>query len=102
MKLRDLQQGAGTAMVWPPLGGILWARPHVHSGRGRRAEGPSADGQPAVAADHDQRPPAHDQHGVGPPPAVGDVEVALLASIGAEIRRLGDLEVPTGKRGARG
>ena len=37
-----------------------------------------------------------------PPPAVGDVEVALLASIGAEIRRLGDLEVPTGKRGARG
>jgi len=36
-----------------------------------------------------------------PPPAVGDVAVALLASIGAEIRRLGDLEVPTGKRGAR-
>jgi len=37
-----------------------------------------------------------------PPPAVGDVEVTLLASIGAEIRRLGDLEVPTGKRWARG
>ena len=37
-----------------------------------------------------------------PLPAVGDVEVVLLASIGAEIRRLGDLEVPTGKRGARG
>ena len=36
-----------------------------------------------------------------PPPAVGDGEVALLASIGVEIRRLGDLEVPTGKRGAR-
>jgi hypothetical protein len=37
-----------------------------------------------------------------PPPAVADVEVVLLASIGPEIRRLGDLEVPTGKRGARG
>jgi hypothetical protein len=36
-----------------------------------------------------------------PPPAVGDVEVVLLASIGAEIRRLGDLEVPTGKRETR-
>jgi hypothetical protein len=38
----------------------------------------------------------------GPPPAVKDVEVVLLASIGAEIRRLGELEVPTEKRGARG
>jgi hypothetical protein len=37
-----------------------------------------------------------------PLPAVADGEVVLLASIGAEIRRLGDLEVPTGKRGARG
>ena len=37
-----------------------------------------------------------------PPPAVGDVEVVLLASIGAEIRRLGEMEVPTGTRGARG
>jgi len=37
-----------------------------------------------------------------PLPAVGGVEVVLLASIGAKIRRLGDLEVPTGKRGARG
>jgi hypothetical protein len=37
-----------------------------------------------------------------PPPAVGDVEVVLLASIGPEVRRLGDLEVPTGTRGARG
>lgn len=29
------------------------------------------------------------------PPAVGDVETVLLASIGAEIRQIGDLELPT-------
>ena len=37
-----------------------------------------------------------------PPPAVGDVEVVQRARIGAEIRRLGELEVPNGTRGARG
>lgn len=35
-----------------------------------------------------------------PPPAVGDVEIVLLASIGAQIRDLGDLEVPATRRGA--
>lgn len=29
------------------------------------------------------------------PPAVGDVEIVLLASIGAKIRELGNLELPT-------
>jgi hypothetical protein len=29
------------------------------------------------------------------PPAVSDVEIVLLASIGAKIRDVGDLEVPT-------
>ncbi len=37
-----------------------------------------------------------------PLPAVGDVEVVLRARIGTEMRRLGDLQVPPGKRGARG
>ncbi|MGH7416019.1 MAG: hypothetical protein ACREKJ_17620 [Candidatus Rokuibacteriota bacterium] len=33
-----------------------------------------------------------------PPPAVGDVEIVLLASIGAEIREVGNLELPTRTR----
>jgi len=33
-----------------------------------------------------------------PPPAVGAVETVLLASIGAQIRDLGDLEVPATRR----
>jgi len=102
MKLRDLQQRAGTTMVWPPQ----W-------------EGSSGPGQPSAVAeegvlkglqrlgnrlllqitiDGRQRTASMEWD---PPPAVGDVEVVLLASIGAEIRRLGDLEVPTGKRETR-
>jgi hypothetical protein len=34
-----------------------------------------------------------------PPPAVGDVEIVLLANIGAEIRALGNLELPTTRTG---
>jgi len=102
MKLRDLQQRAGTTMVWPPQ----WV-------------GSSGPGQPSAGAeegvlkglqrlgnrlllqitiDGRQRTASMEWD---PPPAVGDVEVVLLASIGAEIRRLGDLEVPTGKRETR-
>jgi hypothetical protein len=59
MKLRDLQQRAGTAMVWPPQWVESSGPGHTsRSGRGRRAGGPSAAGQPAVAADHDHRLPA--------------------------------------------
>ena len=102
MKLRDLQPRAGTTMVWPP-----------------RWEGSSGPGQPSAVAEegvlkglqrmgnrlllqitiNGRRRTTRMEW--DPPPAVGDVEVALLASIGAEIRRLGDLEVPTGTRGAR-
>ncbi len=34
------------------------------------------------------------------PPAVGDVERALLASIGITVRELGDLDVPTRSGGS--
>jgi hypothetical protein len=102
MKLRDLQPRAGTTMVWPPQ----W-------------EESSGPGQPSAVAEegvlkglqrlgnrlllqitiNGRRRTASMKW--DPPPAVGDVEVVLLASIGAEIRRLGDLKVPTGTRGAR-
>ncbi len=102
MTIRDLQQRAGTTMVWPPQ----W-------------EESSGPGQPSAVAEegvlkglqrlgnrlllqitiNGRRRTARMEW--DPPPAVGAVEVVLLASIGAEIRRLADLEVPTGTRGAR-
>ena len=36
-----------------------------------------------------------------PPPSVADVERVLLASIGAEVRDLGNLELPTTSLGTR-
>ena len=102
MKLRDLQPRAGTTMAWPPQ----W-------------EESSGPGQPSAVAEegvlkglqrlgnrlllqitiNGHRRTASMEW--DPPPAVGDVEVLLLASIGAEIRRLGDLEVPTRKQKTR-
>ncbi|HUM17086.1 MAG TPA: hypothetical protein VL086_15425 [Candidatus Nitrosotalea sp.] len=95
MKLRDLRQRTGGATAWPArwvespgpgdtaavpeegvlegltrLGGRLLLRINVHGHRG------------TASLEWD------------PPPAVGDVETVLLASIGAEMRTLGNLELP--------
>ena len=100
MKLHDLQQRAGTAMVWPPQ----WVEssepghPSAVAGDGVM-EGLQRLGNRLllqITITGRRRPASMEWD---PPPAVGDVEVVLLASIGAEIRRLGDLEVPTGTRG---
>jgi hypothetical protein len=91
MKLHDLQQRAGTAMVWPSG----WVESFGPGHTSAVAEEGGLEGLQRLG---NRRT---DSMVWDPPPAVGDVEVVLLASIGAEIRRLGDLEVPTWKRGAR-
>jgi hypothetical protein len=95
MKVRDLTRRSGKMTAWPAqwvewvgpgtsivaedgvlegltrLGGQLLLRINVN-GKGRTA-----------SLEWD------------PPPAVSDVEIVLLASIGAKIQDIGDLEVPT-------
>lgn len=96
MKLRDLTRRSGTTAVWPaqwvewpesgeasvvPEDGVLEGLTRL----GRRLLlRINVDGQRRTASlEWD------------PPPAVGDVEIVLLASIGAKIRDLGNLELPT-------
>jgi hypothetical protein len=103
MKLHDLQQRARTAMVWPPQ----WVESSGPGHTSAVAEEGVLEGLQRlsnrlllqITINGCRRTASMEWE---PLPAVGDVEVVLLASIGAEIRRLGDLEVPTGKRGARG
>jgi len=98
MKLRDLQQGAGTAMVWPPQ----WVESSGPGHTSTVAEEGVLKGLQRMGNRLLLQITINGRRRTwDPPPAVGDAEVALLASIGAEIRRLGDLEVPTGKLGAR-
>jgi len=103
MKLHDLQQQAGTAMVWPPQ----WVESSGPGHTSAVAEKGVLKGLQRLGNRlllqimiNGRRRTASMEW--DPPPAVGDVEVVLLASIEAAIRRLGDLEVPSGKRGARG
>ena len=101
MKLRDLQPRAGTTMVWPPQWGILWARPASAVAEEGVLKGLQRLGNRLllqITINGHRRTASMEWD---PPPAVGDVEVLLLASIGAEIRRLGDLEVPTRKQKTR-
>ena len=98
MKLRDLQQRAGTAMVWPPQ----WVESSGPGHTSTVAEEGVLKGLQRMGNRLLLQITINGRRRTwDPPPAVGDAEVALLASIGAEIRRLGDLEVPTGKLGAR-
>jgi hypothetical protein len=101
MRLRDLQQGAGTAMVWPPQWVESSGPGHTSTVAEGVLKGLQQMGNRLLLQITINRRRRTTRMEWDPPPAVGDVEVALLASIGAEIRRLGDLEVPTGKRGAR-
>lgn len=102
MKLRDLQHGAGTAMVWPPQ----WVESAGPGHTSTVAEEGVLKGLQRMGNRLLLQIPINGRRRTtrmewDPPPAVGDVEVALFASIGAEIRRRGALEVPTGTRGAR-
>jgi len=98
MKLRDLQQRAGTARVWPPQ----WVESSGPGHTSAVAEEGVLKGLQRMGNRLLLQITINGRRRTwDPPPAVGDAEVALLASIGAEIRRLGDLEVPTGKLGAR-
>jgi hypothetical protein len=71
MKIHDLQKQAGTAMVWPPQ----W----VESSGPGHTSAVAEEGVPEGLADHDQRRPAHGQHGVGSASSRGLVNAAGYA-----------------------
>ena len=92
MKLRDLRNKTAGTAAWParwvegsdpstvPDDGVLEGLTRLG---GRLLLQIHADGQRRTASlEWD------------PPPGVGDVEIVLLASIGARIRDLSDLELP--------
>ncbi len=91
MKLRELKHGEAT--VWPPQR-VDSAGPGDPSVEDGVLEGVERFGRQLLVRIniHGQRCTASLQW--DPPPAVGGVEVVLLASIGAQIRDLGDRELP--------
>jgi hypothetical protein len=95
MRLRDLRHGPGGATAWPgrwvellgpddssqvPEDGVLEGLTRLG---GRLLLRINVNGQRRTASLEWDRPPA-----------VGDVETALLASIGSEMRTIGNLELP--------
>jgi len=92
MKLQELKRGK--ARAWPPQR-VGSAEPRDLSVEDGVLEGVERFGRRLVIwiNNHGHRCSASlEWHS---PPAVRDVEVVLLASIGARIRDLGDREVPT-------
>lgn len=99
MKLRDLTRGSGKTPVWParwlewpatggtsgaPDDGVLEGLTRLG---GRLLLRISVNGQMRTASlEWDA------------PPAVSDVELVLLASLGGKIGKLGDLDLPTRTR----
>jgi hypothetical protein len=91
VKLRELKHGGAT--IWPPQR-VDSAGPGDLSVEDGVLEGVERFGRRLLVRIniHGHRFTARLQW--DPPPAVGDVEVMLLASIGAQIRDLGDRELP--------
>ena len=96
MKLRDLTRQSGQAAVWPAQW-VEWPDPGDPSGVPEEGvlEGLTRLGGRLLLRINvnGQRRTASLQW--DPPPSVGDVEVVLLASIGAQLREIGNLELPT-------
>ncbi len=92
MKLRELKRGK--ARAWPPQR-IGSAEPGDLSVEDGVLEGVERFGQRLLVWINSQGHRCTASLEWYPPPAVGAVEVVLLASIGARIRDLGDRDVPT-------
>jgi hypothetical protein len=100
MKLRDLARGSGKTAVWPARW-VEWPAPGEVAPVSEDGvlEGLTRFGSRLLLQINvgGQRRTASLEWDA--PPPVGDVEVVLLASIGATIREIGNLEVPA--RGGR-
>lgn len=99
MKLRDLTRRSGKAAAWPAQW-VEWPEPgdaSVVPDEGVLEGVTRLGGRLLIRINvNGQRRTASLEW--DPPPAVGDVEIVLLASIGAEIREVGNLELPTRTR----
>lgn len=96
MKLRDLKRRSGKATVWAPQ----WVESSGPGDTSAVAEEGVLEGLERLGNRLLLRININGRRRTASlewdsPPAVGDVETVLLASIGAEIRDLGNLELPT-------
>jgi hypothetical protein len=96
MRLRDLTRASGKAAVWP-VQWVGWPEPGDAAGVSENGvlEGLTRLGSRLllqVNVDGQRRTASLEWEA---PPAIGDVEIVLLASIGATMRTIGDLELPT-------
>jgi hypothetical protein len=95
MKLRDLKRGSGRTAVWP-VQWVEWPEPGAAAGVSEEGvlEGLTRLGSRLllqVYVDGQRRTASLEWDA---PPAIGDVEIVLLASIGATMRDIGNLELP--------
>jgi hypothetical protein len=101
MKLRDLKLRSGKATGWPPR----WVESCGPNETSAAAEEGVLEGVERlgnrlllqIVVNGRRRTASLEWD---PPPAVGEVEAVLLASIGAEVRTLADRELPTRTGGA--
>ena len=96
MKLRELKQRSGKATLWPPR----WVDSSGPGDISPLAEDGVLEGLERLGPRLLLRINSNGRRRTAsllwdPPPGVREVEAMLLASIGAEIRDLGDREVPT-------
>jgi len=96
VKLRDLDRRPGGATVWAPR----WIEPPLPSDATEAAEDGVLEGVARLGNRLLLRINVSGRRRTAslewePPPRVSDVEAVLLASIGSEIRDLGNLELPT-------
>lgn len=93
MKLRELKRRTGT--VWP----AQWVEAAAHGEEAAASEDGILEGLTRLGqrlllrinVNGQRRTACLEWDG---PPRVGDVEIVLLANIGAEIRQLGHMELP--------
>ena len=102
MKLREFKQRSGEATLWPPR----WVDSSGPGDTSAVAEEGVLEGVERLGPRLLLRINSNGRRRTAsllwdPPPGVGEVEALLVTSIGAEIRDLGDLEVPTRSGGTR-
>ena len=95
MKLREFAQRSGGGTAWP----ARWIESPGPGGTSAVPEEGVLEGLTRLGGRLLLRINVNGQRGTAslewsPPPAVGEVETVLLASIGAEMRTLGNLELP--------
>lgn len=95
MKLRDLTQRSGGGTAWP----ARWVESRGPAYTSAVPDEGVLEGLTRLGGRLLLRINVSGQRGTAslewdPPPAVGAVEAVLLASIGAEMRTLGNLELP--------